>query len=66
MGGDGGRGVYPGNPPPTSIRKVTRYSEENQANITTLFKISYISNGMYDIIEPALAIRAWQCRGSGD
>ena len=29
-------------------------------------KISYISNGMYDIIEPALAIRFWQCQGSGD
>ncbi len=31
----------------------------------TLLKISYIATAMYDIIKPALAISAWQCRGSG-
>ena len=38
LGGDGGRGIYPGNPSPTSIRNDTRSSEKNQVKITTLLK----------------------------
>ena len=59
-----GRGFYPGNPSPTSIRNRTRFYEKIMY-IMTMLKISYLSITIYDIIKHALAIFAWQCRGSG-
>ena len=38
---------------------------EKSSAITTLFKISDISNEMCDILKTALASNRWQCRGSG-
>jgi len=62
----GGSGNYPSNSSPTSIRNYTRFSKRKPSKITMLVKISGTSIAMYDIIKPALAIYAWQCRGSGD
>ena len=38
LGGDGGRGIYPGNPSPTSIRNHTRFSEKNQVKLRRCLK----------------------------
>ncbi|MDE0483250.1 MAG: hypothetical protein OXI67_11770, partial [Candidatus Poribacteria bacterium] len=62
----GGRRIYPGNPSPTSIRNYTRFSEKKSSKTTMLLKISCTSITMHDILKHALAIYAWQCRGSGD
>ena len=61
----GGRGIYPGNPSPTSVRNDTYFSEEKHVKITTLSKISTISSEICDILKHALATHSWQCRGSG-
>ena len=38
MGEDGGRGFYPGNPSPTSIRNGARSSEKNQVQLRSYLK----------------------------
>lgn len=38
LGGDGGRGIYPGNPSPTSVHNPTRSSEKNQVKLRRCLK----------------------------